>query len=61
MGKYAHPRTFGKTGFTGTSCVVDLERGKALVILSNRTFPKRPKNDDAIYQLRADIADIVLE
>ena len=60
MGKDAGKRTFGKTGFTGTSVVCDVERGIALVILSNRTYPKRPPNDDAIYAFRRDIADIVL-
>jgi len=60
MGKYAGPHTFGKTGFTGTSIVCDTERGIAFVILSNRTYPKRPPNDDAIYDFRRDIADIIL-
>ncbi len=60
MGHSAGKHTFGKTGFTGTSVCVDVERGIGLVILSNRTFPKRPQNDDVIYQFRSDIADIVL-
>jgi CubicO group peptidase (beta-lactamase class C family) len=50
---------FGKTGFTGTSVVVDAERGVALVILSNRTWPKRPADSGAIHAFRGDIADIV--
>jgi len=60
MGHSAGEHTFGKTGFTGTSVCVDVERGIGLVILSNRTFPKRPKDDSAIYAFRTDIADIVL-
>src|SRR3989344_8998589 len=60
MGHSAGAHPFGKTGFTGTSVCLDVERGTGLVILSNRTFPKRPQNNDAIYQFRADIADIVL-
>lgn len=60
MGKYAGLHTFGKTGFTGTSCLCDMEKGVALVILSNRTYPARPKDRSAIDEFRADIADIVL-
>ena len=61
MGKYAGAHTFGKTGFTGTSCVVDAKRGIAFVILSNRTYPKRPPDGAAIDAFRRDIADVVLE
>ena len=39
MGQHVSPKTFGKTGFTGTSVVCDRERGVAFVILSNRTYP----------------------
>lgn len=59
MGKHASPATFGKTGFTGTVCIVDIERGVAYTILSNRTYPKRG-SADAINELRRDISDIVL-
>ncbi len=59
MGRKRGEKTFGKTGFTGTSMVCDIERGIGLVILSNRTYPKRPETDEAIFQFRTDIADIV--
>ena len=66
LGKYAGPavggagkHAFGKTGFTGASCVCDIERGVVFVILSNRTYPKRSPNGDAINAFRADIADIM--
>jgi CubicO group peptidase (beta-lactamase class C family) len=59
MGKGSGRRTFGKTGFTGTSCLIDPDKGVALVILSNRTYPTRPQNNDAINAFRTDIADIV--
>jgi CubicO group peptidase (beta-lactamase class C family) len=59
MGKYAGKHTFGKTGFTGTSFVCDIEKGIALVILSNRTYPARPKDRGAIDAFRAGIADMV--
>ena len=61
MGKYAGAHTFGKTGFTGTSVVCDIERGVAFVILSNRTYPKRPPDGRAIDAFRHDIADVVLK
>jgi CubicO group peptidase (beta-lactamase class C family) len=60
LGMRASPKAFGKTGFTGTSCVVDIERGIAFVILSNRTYPKRPLDTSAINAVRRDIADILL-
>ena len=63
MGKRFGPRTFGKTGFTGASVVSDTDRGIALVILSNRTYPKRPSDSydikSAINTFRSDVADIV--
>jgi CubicO group peptidase (beta-lactamase class C family) len=59
MGSLASPSAFGKTGFTGTSIVIDTDRERALVILSNRTYPARPHDTDAINAFRRDIADIV--
>jgi CubicO group peptidase (beta-lactamase class C family) len=58
MGKHANPQMFGKTGFTGTACVIDIEKGLAFVMLSNRTYPKRT-SPDAINEVRRDISDIV--
>ena len=59
MGKYAKPNMFGKTGFTGTVCVVDPERGIAFVMPSNRTFPERT-SADALNEARQEIfSDIV--
>lgn len=51
---------FGKTGFTGCSVVCDPARVIGLVILSNRTYPKRPADQDAVNIFRRDIADVVL-
>ncbi|MBI5644874.1 beta-lactamase family protein [Candidatus Kaiserbacteria bacterium] len=63
MGRHASPETFGKTGFTGTSICVDRARDVGFVILSNRTYPKRPTDamseSSAINLFRSDIADIV--
>jgi CubicO group peptidase (beta-lactamase class C family) len=61
LGKHAGSRTFGKTGFTGTSVVCDIERGVGLVILSNRTYPERPRTTEAIDTFRSRVADILLE
>ncbi len=60
LGKYAGKGSFGKTGFTGTSVCVDAGKGIAFVILSNRTYPKRPADNAAIDAFRCDIADIIL-
>jgi CubicO group peptidase (beta-lactamase class C family) len=64
MGRFCGERTFGKTGFTGTSVFVDMERSFGLLILSNRTYAKRPHDASsllsAINSFRADVADILL-
>jgi CubicO group peptidase (beta-lactamase class C family) len=39
MGKLARPLTFGHTGFTGTSLLVDPARRVTLVVLTNRAHP----------------------
>jgi len=59
MGDYSHEHMIGKTGFTGTCSIVDPKNGKGLVILSNRTYPKRPPNGDTINSFRRDIANII--
>ncbi len=59
MGTEVSGRTFGKTGFTGTSILVDPEGRAALVILSNRTYPTRPAEASAVNALRRDVADIL--
>jgi CubicO group peptidase (beta-lactamase class C family) len=60
LGHHASPGSFGKTGFTGTSIAVDVQKEIAFVILSNRTYPHRPADMDAINEFRRDIADIIL-
>jgi CubicO group peptidase (beta-lactamase class C family) len=60
LGSHASAGSFGKTGFTGTSVCADPHKGIAFVILSNRTFPKRPAGNAAINSFRSDIADIIL-
>ena len=64
MGSHFSSTTFGKTGFTGTSILVDTQKDIGLVILSNYTYPKRALDagtfTSAINVFRADIADMVL-
>ena len=57
MGVHVSERAFGKTGFTGTSIIIDPAQKAALVILSNRTYPKRPMDGSAIYAFRRELAD----
>lgn len=57
MGTKISPRTFGKTGFTGASIVADSDRGAAVVLLSNFTYPHREPNADRIHAFRAALAD----
>jgi CubicO group peptidase (beta-lactamase class C family) len=63
MGTHASKKAFGKTGFTGTSIVIDRAKKTALVILSNRCYPTRPLDaaslTSAVNIFRRDIADIV--
>ena len=59
MGQYAGAKTFGKTGYTGTCVCVDRSKNKAFVVLSNRTYPKRPADNSAINAFRRDIADVI--
>lgn len=57
FGSGHHPHRFGKTGFTGTMVVIDRKLGKALVILSNRTYPQRPSNRQPMDAFRKTICD----
>ena len=57
MGTHVSPRTFGKTGFTGASIVADSDKGAAVVLLSNFTYPHREANADRIHAFRAKLCD----
>ena len=59
MGTLRHRSTFGKTGFTGTSCVIDIDRGVAFTLLSNRVYPTRPVGSLAINTFRSALADTI--
>jgi CubicO group peptidase (beta-lactamase class C family) len=56
-GSLLSPRSFGQTGFTGTSIWIDPEREICLVLLTNRVCPTR--RNDAIRAVRARLADAV--
>jgi len=51
------PFTIGHLGFTGTSIWIDLERGRHVILLSNRVHPSR--DNDAIKEFRPVIHDLV--
>lgn len=59
LGKKVSQRAFFKTGFTGCLVVVDPIKQRSFVLLSNRTYPHRPENGDAINRVRRAISDIV--
>jgi CubicO group peptidase (beta-lactamase class C family) len=59
MGTKVGPKSFGKTGFTGCSVVVDPDLGRSLVILSNYTWPKRKPDRSRIDEFRREVADLV--
>lgn len=58
--RYASPKTFGHTGFTGTCLWVDPEFDLVYVFLSNRVFPDR---SDKLIQtnIRSRIQDVIYE
>lgn len=58
-GRYFSPRSFGHTGFTGTSIWMDPQRGVFVVLLTNRVNPTRESH--SIGPLRRALADLVQE
>jgi CubicO group peptidase (beta-lactamase class C family) len=59
MGRLASPRTFGHTGFTGTSLLVEPRRKLVLVLLSNRAHPNWSWSDPDTH--RVALADVVAD
>ena len=53
------PRSFGHTGFTGTSMWIDPERKVFVILLTNRVHPTRENN--AIFEVRRAVADAVVD
>ncbi len=58
-GRYFSPRSFGHTGFTGTSIWVDPEKQLFVVLLTNRVHPTR--QNDKIQQVRPALHDSIVE
>ena len=56
-GRYFSPRSFGHTGYTGTSMWLDPERGLFVVLLMNRVNSRGEATRHV--QLRRDVADAV--
>lgn len=55
-GSLTGDNTFGHTGFTGTSLWIDPDRNMAVIILTNRTYPRRSYGKQ-INLVRAAVAD----
>lgn len=53
------PRSFGHTGFTGTSLWIDPDRGAYVVLLTNRVHPTR--ENERIKEVRPALHDAVME
>ncbi|WP_027894023.1 serine hydrolase domain-containing protein [Calidithermus chliarophilus] len=52
-GSLCSPRTLGHTGFTGTGVWIDLERGYAWALLTNRVHPSRHRESGVVELRRA--------
>lgn len=59
MGDSRTRKTFGKTGFTGTSVLIEPDSSLAVVILTNRTYPRRPHDASEIMRFRRRVHDII--
>jgi CubicO group peptidase (beta-lactamase class C family) len=57
-GTFFSSRSFGHTGFTGTSIWIDPERNLFVILLTNRVYPTRENN--LIRQARPAVADAVV-
>ena len=55
-GQLSSNDTFGHLGFTGTSMWIDREKNMAVILLTNRVYPKRTFGKK-ISQIRAAVAD----
>jgi len=52
-------RSFGHTGYTGTSLWMDPDRDLFIILLTNRVHPTR--ENTAILRVRAHVADLVAD
>ena len=59
-GSYFSPRSYGHLGFTGTSLWIDPDADLAIVLLTNRTWPRRTeKNKTEMQRIRPAFHDAV--
>ncbi len=58
-GRYFSERTYGHTGFTGTSLWIDPERELFVVLLTNRVHPTR--GNEKVRQVRPVVHDAIME
>lgn len=58
-GQYFGPRSYGHTGFTGTSIWIDPDTRLFVILLSNRVYPTR--DNPRIVSLRPQLADLVYQ
>jgi CubicO group peptidase (beta-lactamase class C family) len=58
-GKHFSPHSFGHLGYTGTSLWLDGERGIAIALLTNRTWPEN--QSQAIRQIRPAFHDAIMQ
>ncbi|MBN1761202.1 MAG: beta-lactamase family protein [Chitinispirillaceae bacterium] len=59
MGSGRGGQTFGKTGFTGCSMVIDPVARAGVILLSNHVHPKRHPDRSIINEVRSGLADCV--
>jgi len=55
-----HPHIVVKSGFTGCFMVADLLNKRGFVLLSNRTYPKRPLDASAFGKVKTELTKLVL-
>ncbi len=58
-GRRFGPRSFGHTGFTGTSLWIDPDQGLYVILLTNRVYPTRENNK--LTPIRPKLADVAAE
>lgn len=58
-GRYFSARSFGHTGFTGTSLWIDPEKQLFVILLTNRVYPTR--ENEKIQQVRPALHDAIVE
>lgn len=60
MGRACSHSSYGKTGFTGCSLLVDPEREVGIVLLSNAVHPQRPADRTPLNHFRQEVLNEIL-